>query len=1828
MNTLLPRWRRVIRHGVTFVAVILVLCFARWTHAQPTITQTIDILPGPDTFNPRFVAIDESRDRLYVLGSGLSICEGSGLSVITGVDLGEHFTGSSVAVDGGRNRAYVFGGRINPMNGSDPENGPKVKVIDGVSKTVMQTIPLPAESNGEGFIVVNKATNKLYVANSGAVNPRTYAVDLENGAAVATITGVGADFPGGLAVNETTNRIYFTYVHGLTVPRVHVINGNTDTLETTLDTAASGPPLVDEERNKVYIPGATSDAGGNPIQRVSVINGASGAIEASLGGDFDFAYEPDHGFGFSLNPVFDAVGDKLYLNSTATGGAATRRAIVLNVAAAFQKIGTLDGMEPGTALNATTQKMYFPGNATTGAHTVVQLDVATQALAKLTTGVSVGNVVYEAASDRLWAVDSLDDQIYVINAANGVVEASHRLAGRGSFFSYLAPHRRALALNPATNRLYVASFPPPFLGDTTGFVEVIDTTTKQKVATVPFPSVNLLELAVDPVANRIYGGSSASSGNAENIVVINGATNTTTTLPTVGVGMFVEPALNRLWTTNDSLSGELTENNLTTGAEVRSTGEVFTRPYGLSVHRGSGKILLANGYLNSVDFLKLSDLSVEHSIQFAGTGADFNRVHVVETNPTNTEGYALLEYDDDTKPFLKVLNLASNSATAEVLLPGRFPGGMPTGMALNAGARELYIANGGHGTISVVGGLGAPDGGGGGGGLLQLTLAASSTTDAAAGATAYPGDVITYTVGIRNAGTQPMDRVEISSPIPANTLVDSSSVRQSGGRVRGKSVVWSIKSLPPEATARSLTFSVKVQDTTTALGSSITNATTSAFARGVDAVTAPTLTTDVLNPLEATALSLQATTLPGGFVEFRVKVRNRGNIPARLVEVTLPVPANCGLALGGSGPAYLDANGDVMQRIPRALLANGKSRVLRTSGRSPYIHPENGNAINPGWPADRRSVSWFLGDMAPGEEQVLRMTARLRFDDKDSAAVALPALQLRRKIKAIGVVGVFAGPVPSPTVNHPAIDPEIPPLEPELFLYVDAEGAGKDMEDENDPLTLITTTAKPVPGAVPSRATNQICYTVTCANSGRVVAESLRVMLLVPPGTVLDRKSVFTTNANNQLEQLSLKKVRVTNFTNGADVPEVEDELANGGFLVLDVPFLEPGYPVVEGSGKTVRYTVTLKQKRGVPAIGDQLGMFGIIQSDMFNGLPFFNAAGLSTPLVRRTLIVEPIVFQTEHADAVLSEGADNRVLSAQAFYRNTGGTKAVSVVAMATIPEGATYEPGSAQLLNENGENVLSGQPTVDAVNKRVLMPLNSYAPRQRAGTLNPGQALQVKLRYLTSNAAVPESDVPSVRASSVTPSFFLHHAGDPLPATPLAAARSRRLAAASTSSSSQRDVTTYARKPSDPVWFVDVGGYGPVSPGEQITFLVSYGNTSSGSDVGLVEFPIPANTSYVSKTGAVGTGTLGSVQYFAIDGNNPYEAVRANLGGANSAAAFAVTVQVAAQPTESEIVVRGVNMGKRQGGYVFASDLRIPIVGATTAPGDRASIVRSALRSGAPVAAGLTININSANVEFANDVARITARTRLSATAGASYIHLKSGQRIIPIGDGKVVVAGNPRVVGNDGAGVVANDGAGVVANDGAGIVAVGAGNLIGIHGVVADLTQPNLYNVIATVIKEQRDTLLPGASIVAGGGGNIVAGGGLNLIGQDGASLIGQDGAGLRALVNNETGGPIFFSGQPVLLSAQLKFVPAAAEKLRRLPEGLKIGLVPQVGPSVITLGDSAISLGSDGHLASKLLGDNGAGIVGDNSAGIVAVGGGNIVAAGGGNLIGDGGGLISQ
>jgi YVTN family beta-propeller protein len=319
-----------------------------------------------------------------------------------------------------------------------------------VAQVVIATIPVGTYPY---YLVVNPATNKIYVANDDDVT-------VIDGTTLATSTVPVGNGPAFIAVNPVTNKIFVSNNENVTV-----IDGTT--LATSTVSVGTQPYgiAVNPVTNKIFV-------GNYDSNNVTVIDGTTLATSTVSVGT--------HPYGLAVNPVTNKIYVSNYNSNNVTVIDGTTLATTTVSAGSFPNF---------LALNSVTNKIYVAnqcGNDPTchSPGTVTVIDGTTLA----TTTVSVGD-----GSPVDVAVNPVTNNIYIANwdsntvtVIDGSTLATKTVSVGGS--------PQFVAVNEVTNKIYVPISPDK--------VTVIDGTTLH-TSTV---SVGRLpeHLAVNPVTNKIY----------------------------------------------------------------------------------------------------------------------------------------------------------------------------------------------------------------------------------------------------------------------------------------------------------------------------------------------------------------------------------------------------------------------------------------------------------------------------------------------------------------------------------------------------------------------------------------------------------------------------------------------------------------------------------------------------------------------------------------------------------------------------------------------------------------------------------------------------------------------------------------------------------------------------------------------------------------------------------------------------------------------------------------------------------------------------------------------------------------------------------------------------------------------------------------------------------------------------------------------------------------------------------------------------------------------------------------------------------------------------
>jgi YVTN family beta-propeller protein len=505
-----------------------------------------------------------------------------------------------------------------------------------------------------------------------------------------------------LAVNPITNKIYVPS-RGL-LGAVNVIDGVTNT--TKVVTAGTNPSwaAVNPVTNKIYV----TD---QPAGTVIVIDGTSDAVTTTL----PVGVSPS---AVAVNPLTN----KIYVVNN--GGASVT--VIDGATNAEENLSV--GTNPyAVAINPVTNKIYIANSASS---TVSVIDGATNDIATVTVGSGPVGVAVNPVTNKIYVIRS-DGNMTVIRGADNTVETS--TVNVGSVPSMVA-------VNPVTNKIYVINF----AGSPSNILTVIDGATDSVTNSLTMGGIFPYTLAVNPVTNKVYvanftftGGSNPNDGS---VTVVDGATNTTTTVPAVGNGsntlvVAVNPVTNRVYT---SIPGSVTAIdgaiNASTSTSPVSTGN---SPQTVVVNPVTNKIYAPNADSNTVTVIDVATNSATATVNvgsqpvLAAVDPVTNRIYitnfadgtvsvidsandsVINTLTVGPHPQAVAA-DPVTKkvyvanPFVSLSPVTPGNTvsvideTTETVTATVTVGSSPSGVAVNAATSKVYVPNNADNTVSVI----------------------------------------------------------------------------------------------------------------------------------------------------------------------------------------------------------------------------------------------------------------------------------------------------------------------------------------------------------------------------------------------------------------------------------------------------------------------------------------------------------------------------------------------------------------------------------------------------------------------------------------------------------------------------------------------------------------------------------------------------------------------------------------------------------------------------------------------------------------------------------------------------------------------------------------------------------------------------------------------------------------------------------------------------------------------------------------------------------------------------------------------------------------------
>lgn len=526
---------------------------------------------------------------------------------------------------------------------------PLLPALPAGAEKVTKVIP---DQGSPSAIAVNEVTNKVYVLHLFGDDDVTVLDGKTN--TVTTVDDPGGSGSAAVAVNPTTNKVYVVnqFSHN-----VSVLNGTTNAVITTVAVGGSpGPIVVNPVTNKIYVGNQDDGDPDAEAGSVSIIDGTTDAVTATVPTDIP------------LSLAANQVTNKIYVAGvngvlTAIDGAGSPQTISIGT--------TEDTALTAVAVNPHTNRVYVTdcveveNSSACESNTLRVVDGAT-------------NSVIASAPipehPRYMEVNPVTNTIYLASGPGAPVViidgATNSLTS--VTLPNAAPGTSDLALNPMTNRAYVAA---------AGLV-VIDGT-YQTAEAVPDTGTATF-VAVNTVTNKIYAADTLES----EITVVDGATNDPTFIPVGGspAAVAVNPVTNKIYST-DSVADEVAIVEGDTHSTVYAS--VGRQPVAIALNPVTNKVYVANKGNDPPDpdcgddcFLVPGSMSViDGATDAVQTIVSAGRPVAVAVNPVNNRIYFANQGGSVT-----LLDGATNAVTE---IP---TGGIPVAIATNPLNNKVYVA--------------------------------------------------------------------------------------------------------------------------------------------------------------------------------------------------------------------------------------------------------------------------------------------------------------------------------------------------------------------------------------------------------------------------------------------------------------------------------------------------------------------------------------------------------------------------------------------------------------------------------------------------------------------------------------------------------------------------------------------------------------------------------------------------------------------------------------------------------------------------------------------------------------------------------------------------------------------------------------------------------------------------------------------------------------------------------------------------------------------------------------------------------------------------------
>jgi YVTN family beta-propeller protein len=270
----------------------------------------------------------------------------------------------------------------------------------------------------------------------------------------------------------------------------------------------------------------------------------------------------------------------------------------------------------------------------------------------------------------------------------------------------------AVAVNPATNKIYVANY-------NSSNVTVIDGATCA-TATVT-AGTNPCAVAVNPVSNMIY----IANWGSNDVTVIDGGDNSTSTI-SVGinpVGLAVNPVTNKIYVANRNSNTVSVINGATGTVDTTLSSGIY--PFRVAVNPVTNKIYVVGSYLMVIDGATNGTalINVGNGPRVVAVNAVTNKIYVAndldyKVNEVNGVTHSITQVATANMPYAMAVNpvtnkiyVTDNSGNNVLAIDGGdhsvdtvAAGSGPTDLAVNPVTNKIYIANEAGNNVTVING--------------------------------------------------------------------------------------------------------------------------------------------------------------------------------------------------------------------------------------------------------------------------------------------------------------------------------------------------------------------------------------------------------------------------------------------------------------------------------------------------------------------------------------------------------------------------------------------------------------------------------------------------------------------------------------------------------------------------------------------------------------------------------------------------------------------------------------------------------------------------------------------------------------------------------------------------------------------------------------------------------------------------------------------------------------------------------------------------------------------------------------------------------------------